>query len=353
MSELKMSEWHRRLWAQTEDVSIGYRALSTLLTPAEGAYRLGVLARTWAYDSGLLSSESGVIPTLAIGNLTVGGTGKTPVTAWFARALLARGLKPAVVMRGYGGDEDAVHRALNPSVPVIVAARRVAGVEQAATRGADVAVLDDAYQHRALRADANVVLVATEDWAESPRLLPRGPWREPLDALNRAALVVTTRKQAGEEDSRRVIDRLASLAPALPSARAYLGLSALARYENEALGMTVPLRGFRCAVAVAGVARPEAVWYQLHKGGAQVDATRAYPDHHRYGREEVEEIRGLARDGPVVATLKDAVKLGAALRDIAVYVPLQQVEWEGGAEEVECVLAGLAERASTTTGTGR
>jgi tetraacyldisaccharide 4'-kinase len=348
-----MSDWYRRLWAQDKRVGLGYRTLSALLTPAEGAYRLAVSARAWAYDRGLLNSEVGAIPTLTVGNLTVGGTGKTPVTAWFARALVARGLKPAVVMRGYGGDEVGVHRVLNPEVPVVVAAKRVAGVERAGTAGSDVAVLDDAYQHRAIRPDACVVLVAAEDFVETPRLLPRGPWREPLEALNRATLVVATRKMAREDDSLRVVEQLARMAPALPSARAHIRLSGLARYKDESLDDPVPLAGFRCAVAVAGVARPDAVWHQLRSAGADVDVTRAYPDHHRYSRRDVEEIRRLAYDGPVVATLKDVVKLGAALSGVDVYVPLQEVVWESGADEVERLLAGLTDRASSTIGTER
>jgi tetraacyldisaccharide 4'-kinase len=108
-----------------------------------------------------------------------------PIAAWIARQLQADGHSPAVVMRGYGGDEETVHRLLNPSIPVFVSADRVKGIERAKQAAADVAVLDDAFQHRALRADAYIVLLAAEEWTERARLLPRGPWREPLAALRR------------------------------------------------------------------------------------------------------------------------------------------------------------------------
>ena len=85
---------------------------------------------------------------MSVGNLTVGGTGKTPIAAWIAAGLLARDAHPAIVLRGYGGDETLVHKRLNPTIPVITNADRVAGVIEAQRQGADVAVLDDAFQHR-------------------------------------------------------------------------------------------------------------------------------------------------------------------------------------------------------------
>jgi tetraacyldisaccharide 4'-kinase len=337
-----MSEWHQRLWSANTPA---YRALSALLTPAELAYRAGVAVRAWMYDRGILTSMDGSIPTLAVGNLTVGGTGKTPVTAWFAGALAARGLQPAVVMRGYGGDEIEVHRLLNPSVPVHASADRVEGVRRAQQGGAEVVVLDDAFQHRALRADAYVVLVAAEEWTASPRLLPRGPWREPLAALRRATLIVTTRKVASRDEALQVTERLAELYPSVPTAEAHIGLAGLARYDGATgvLGKPAPAQGFRCALAVAGVARPGTVFAQLEEAGVTADEAWGFSDHHRYGREEVDRIAERYWGGPLVATLKDAVKLGAALEPgVELYVPLQTVDWESGREEVDRLMSGFS-----------
>lgn len=336
-----MSEWHERLWKPDTPA---YRAASALLIPAELAFRAAVAARAWMYDRGILSSVVAPIPALGVGNLTVGGTGKTPMTAWFTETLAARGRVPAVVMRGYGGDEVEVHRLLNPEVPVHAAADRVEGVRRAERGGADVIVLDDAFQHRALRADAYVVLVAAEEWSASPRLLPRGPWREPLAALERASLIVTTRKVATRDDAQRVSGELAEICPAAEIAEAHIGLAGLARYDGASgkLSDPAPPAGFRCALAVAGVARPGAVFAQLEAAGATADERWGFSDHHRYSREEVARIAQRGQSGPLVATLKDAVKLSAVLGPATeLYVPLQKVEWESGWEAVDRLLTSL------------
>jgi tetraacyldisaccharide 4'-kinase len=340
-----MDKWQRRVWRSDEPAGLGGRTLSTLLTPAEWLYRVAVAARNWAYDRQVLRSTAAPIPTLAVGNLTVGGTGKTPVAAWFASCLHARGRRPAIVMRGYGGDEVEVHRLLNPSVPVHVSADRVAGVRCAQVAGADVAVLDDAFQHRAIRAHVYVVLVAAEEWEEAPRLLPRGPWREPLEALGRATMVVATRKIASGTDADRVSERLATLVPAVPRAVAHIGVSALARYQGADAGLGEPFspRGFRCTLGLAGVARPEAVRQQLQQEGVVIQNWRAFPDHHRYSQADLVRIARDAGPGPLVATLKDAVKLGPALAsELDIYVPLQRVVWESGSEHIDCLLARLS-----------
>ena len=144
------------------------------------AYGAAMRARHGLYDSGALPSASPELPVLSIGNLTVGGTGKTPVAAWVAGQLRSRS-RPAILLRGYGGDEVHVHARLNPGIPVIANADRVAGVRQALAQGADVVVADDAFQHRQLRRTADVVLVSVEQMLRPRRLLPAGPWREPLD----------------------------------------------------------------------------------------------------------------------------------------------------------------------------
>ena len=348
-----MSQWHQRYWAREEPLSWAHRALSALLAPAEWAYRAGVSGRAWAYERGLFRSRVAPIPTLCIGNLTVGGTGKTPVAAWFSARIRERGRSPAVVMRGYGGDEVMVHRMLNPEVPVHASPNRIAGVRRAARAGSDTAILDDAFQHRALRADERVVLIAAEDWREPARLLPRGPWRESPVALRRATLVVVTRKLASRGRADHVLERAARRAPGVPLAQAHLGLSGLTRYEHgkATLEPQIPLEGFSCALAVAGVARPETVFRQLEDAGVRIDECRAFPDHHRYSEEDIKDIGRAAREGPLVVTLKDAVKLRVALPpEVEMHIPLQTVTWESGAEEVERLLDRLLEGAQATRG---
>lgn len=343
-----MNPYYRRLWESRDPV---WRWVARLLAPAEWAYAAVVRTRNRAYDRGWLSSTTPPLPTLCVGNLTVGGTGKTPLAAWFAGALLERGCRPAIVMRGYGDDEPTVHRVLNPSIAVHVSPDRVRGVRAVAAAGHDVAVLDDAYQHRGIRAHENVVVVAAEDWDTHRRLLPRGPWREGLIGLQRASLAVVSRKSASAARAEEVAEKVRGAVPELPLARVHLALQRAVRFRGAEIGLgpAVPLAGFHAAVAVAGVARPDALWVQLERAGANVDERRTFPDHHRYTRDQIGALHRAAADGPILATLKDAVKLHPHLGSaVELYVPLQEAVWEADATEVERML----ERITTLTVSG-
>ncbi|HMG00753.1 MAG TPA: tetraacyldisaccharide 4'-kinase, partial [Gemmatimonadaceae bacterium] len=135
------------------------RAARALLAPAEAIYRVVVTARGALYDRRVFRAEDFSIPIVSIGNLTVGGTGKTPVAAWIASRLVAKGVTPGIVLRGYGGDEIIVHQRLNEGVPVVASADRVRGIREAIAQGVDAVVLDDAFQHRRAARDSDVVLV--------------------------------------------------------------------------------------------------------------------------------------------------------------------------------------------------
>ncbi len=333
-----MSGWHRRIW----DAEGLFWLISAGLAPAEWAFRLGTAMRAQAYDRGWLSSSRPPIATVVVGNLTVGGTGKTPLTAWIARRIQSLGARPAVVMRGYGGDEVDVHRILNPSVPVYVSAERQAGVRQAASEGARVAVLDDAFQHRAIRADASVVLVAADEWKRRQRLLPRGPWREPLRAIRRASLAVVTRKAAPAAKAEGITELLGQRYPGLSVGRVLFRLADRSSYAEMRAGHSArrPLAGARFELALCGVAQPEAFFRQLEQAGVSVTRRLAFPDHRRYGPGDLRRIRREARDGAALMTLKDAVKLGPALGDdIDVQVALQEVVWEAGVDHLERLLS--------------
>lgn len=279
------------------------------LAPLEGIYRGFTAVRGALYDRGILPAHEVALPAISVGNLSVGGTGKTPVAAWIAGRLLRAGARPAIVLRGYGDDEPLVHETLNPSVPVIVSPDRVRGVARARAVGADLAVLDDAYQHRQARRDADVVLVSADRWPVRRRLLPAGPWREPLSALARASLVVVTRKAATLDEARAVSGVVAREAPGIPFAIAHLTpreLCALDGARSLALGA---LRG-ATVTAIAAVGDPRAFIRQLAAAGARVEA-QTYPDHYAFTSDDVQRLAATAaRSDLAVCTLKDAVKLG-------------------------------------------
>jgi tetraacyldisaccharide 4'-kinase len=289
------------------------RCARVTLAPAELIYRGAVAARNALYDAdsldqsqiNFLGVRKPIIPAMSVGNLTVGGTGKTPIAAWVAGQLRAQGAKPAVILRGYaGGDEVDVHRRLTPGIPVIGDADRVRGVVRAAAEGATVAVLDDAFQHRRIARVCDVVLVSADAWTGSVRLLPAGPWREPLTALGRATVVIVTRKAASLDRAEAVIRAVGPLP--MPVAVASLSLGDL----TTLAGASQPLDTLRGTTvhAVAGIGDAAAFFAQLTAAGARV-VPHAYRDHHAFTAVDASHVARAAAGAPVVCTLKDAVKL--------------------------------------------
>lgn len=295
------------VWEGEELAARGARAL---LAPLGWLYGVGVAGRNALFDAGFLRSRPTALPAISVGNLSVGGTGKTPVAADIARRLVAGGGRPALILRGYGDDEPAVHAILNPDVPVLTSPDRVAASAEARSRGCDVVVLDDAFQHRWARREVDVVLVAAEQWRPPHRLLPAGRYREPPASLGRATLVLVTRKTASAEEALGVRDAVARLTTA-PTATVAFQLDVLRRVGGD--GETRALSTLRgeSVLAVTGIGAPGAFGRQVEREGADVELV-SFPDHHRFSASEVTEIlRRAPHGGCVVCTLKDAVKLGA------------------------------------------
>lgn len=325
----------REVWAG-EGGAAG-AALRGLLAPAEAVYAAAVRARNQGYARGWLRSERVDVPVISIGNLSVGGAGKTPFAAWTARRLREWGRRPAIALRGYGEDEILLHRELNPDVPVFANRRRVEAAREAAAAGCDAVVLDDGFQHRALARDLDVVLLPVEGWEPRPRLVPRGPWREGLDALARADLVVLTRKSADAARAAEVAAEIGRLHPAPPLAQCALLPSRLVPlHGGEARGMET-LAGRR-VLGVAALALPEPFIEHLFEAGAEVDAA-TYPDHHLFDRDDANDLVEWAGGRMMVMTHKDAVKLRALLPPSAdAFVLEQSVAIERGAEALDAAL---------------
>ena len=289
--------------------SPGAAVARVLLAPASAAYRVATGVRNILYDRGVLVRQQGAIPVVSVGNLSVGGTGKTPVAAWLASQLLARGARPGLVLRGYGDDEPRVHAILNPGVPVFVNADRVAAVREAALGGCDVAILDDAFQHRRIERLEDIVLISADRWREPLRLLPAGPWRERLTALRRSSLVVVTRKAASADSAERLLRRLSTLHGHRSGAVASLQPAGL---SDAITGTEMPLSALAGAsvLAVAGIGDPESFVEQLRGAGARVELRR-FADHHAYSQSDIDRLaRSAGEYDHICCTLKDAVKLG-------------------------------------------
>jgi tetraacyldisaccharide 4'-kinase len=271
-------------------------------------YRVGTAIHAVLYRSGIWRARRLALPAISVGNLTVGGTGKTPVAAWIASMLLTRQAHPAIVMRGYGDDEPLVHERVNPDVPVVVSPDRVRGVERAATLGADVVVLDDAFQHRHAARNADIVLLSADRWSSAPRLLPAGPWREPLSALRRASMVLITRKAASPAIASAVADTIRHRFPGIAVGVAALMLQELRSAAGESTMPLEALAGAR-ALAIVAIGDPSAFLRQLAATDATVRAA-VFADHHSYTHAEAARLAAMMAAGEIaVCTLKDAVKL--------------------------------------------
>jgi tetraacyldisaccharide 4'-kinase len=328
-----LDAWVCRWWAG-EAGAAGW-AVSVLAAPLELGFRAGVGLRDRGFAGGWMRTEAVPVPVVSVGNLAVGGAGKTPFTGWLARRLADGGRRPAIVMRGYGADEVSLHREWNPDVPVFTSARRVDGARRAAAAGCDVVVLDDGFQHRRLRRELDVVLVAAESWTRTPRLLPRGPWREPPRALGRAGIVVVTRKSASAERAVEVEAGIRALRPGTPTARCAILPSRVVSLDGAREMPVEALRG-RPVLAVAALADPAPFLHHLRH--AEVEAA-TYPDHHPFDGRDVEAIARRAAGRTILMTAKDAVKLRTHLPITAdAWVLEQRLEMESAGEALDAAL---------------
>ena len=307
----------RRAWAPRTPAE---HALRAALVPAALAYGAVIAVRNRLYDAGWLAAARVPAHVVSVGNLAVGGTGKTPTTLWLAERLLARGHRVGIVTRGYGkrrrgvvvvgeagvplvapeeGGDEAVMLARRFRGPVVSGERRAPAAAFACSRfGVDTIVLDDGFQHRALARDADLVLLTADEPAFF--LLPAGPLREGPAALARARALL-------------VVDAGATVVPGAPPGlrvfRARLRPTALVgaagAWSEEPVG---DLAG-REVTAVAGVARPERFLATLRALGAVVVDLVPFPDHHVYSAADVDRIMAAAGGRAVVTTEKDLVKL--------------------------------------------
>jgi len=294
---------------------LGASVLRGGLLCAAGPYAAVMRARRWLYRRGILPSSSVDVPVICVGNITTGGTGKTPMVAWIVGYLAEAGKRAAILTRGYKAvegvsDEAELLKGLT-GADVVVNGDRVAGAAAAIANGADVLVMDDGYQHCRLRRDLDIVLVDAVNPFGFGHCLPRGLLREPPSALRHAGAVVVTRSDAVEGESLvRLQDRLRALAPG----------ASLHTAAHEAVrlidpdGMEHPpdvLTG-RKVTAFCGIARPESFFEMLKALGAKVTAALPLGDHVDYTDAVASTVRNIAdvsHADVLVTTQKDHVKL--------------------------------------------
>ncbi len=319
------------------------------LVVASWIYEVLAALHRMVYERGIRRSTRLACRVVSVGNLSVGGTGKTPVAGWLAAALQRRGYRVVLASRGYGrlgrervevvsdgrfvrsnaqvaGDEPMLLAAAAPGVPVLVGRHRdLVGLRAVSAFGAQVLVLDDGFQHHRLARDVDLVLIDGRTGLGNGRVLPRGPLRERLAVLGRADVVAVVDGPLSEPDHARV-QRYARGARRVAVSRRPAWLRPL---EGSERTPPASLRGQPVGM-LCGIAGPEAFRATLEALGARVVAERLFPDHHAY-REA--DLRGLAADAPLwVTTEKDAVKLlprwlgDARLRVLGIEVEVERAE---------------------------
>lgn len=313
----------------TDDRSL--KPLRILLLPFSWVFGLCVWIRNALYDAGLLKMHDVGVPVISVGNLSVGGTGKTPVVEMVVGYLSQKGKKVAVVSRGYkratkgtvvvsdgnslladvssSGDEPFQIARKLPSVIVVVDEDRVRGARAAsAGYGADVIVLDDGFQHRRLRRSLDLVLIDDSEARHAQRLLPAGRRREPMSSLRRAdGVIVAGWNRQNGSDPLTHIARFTK-ADVFTVEFAAIGFVRM----NDGLRQPVAeLKGKSC-LAFCGIARPERFRATLEGLQLAVKEFVAFRDHHWYGPEDIADLRSkVDRLNPdiVVTTEKDAARL--------------------------------------------
>jgi tetraacyldisaccharide 4'-kinase len=300
-----------------------------------------VAGRNFLFDTDLRRARRLEIPVLSVGNITAGGTGKTPLVALLARCLAAAGRRPAIVSRGYGGlnekrpgrpvlvvgagegdapaataeeagDEPVLLASMLPGVPVLVCRDRYEGGRTARDRcGAGLVILDDGFQHRMLHRDADLVAVDAGDPFGGDRMLPAGLLREPPGSLGRAHVAVLTR--AEDQDRFEAAARSVRFhAPDLPLFRARHHAVRLRLGGPQGEERPVSELAGASVAAFAGLARPESLRATLESLGARVRRFDAFPDHHFYSFEEVARLMEAGKRSGVdlvLTSAKDLVRL--------------------------------------------
>ena len=294
------------------------------------------------------------VPVIAIGNLAVGGSGKTPCTAWLARRLRDAGRRVVIVARPVGGevpggegDEIALLRGLVPGVRVVATrdkarAAAEAGRELAAAGAGGVIVVDDAFSHVRLERDLDLVLLDAARPLGNGHLLPYGPLREPPTALARAgALVLTRADRLDAATLARTREALATLAPGVPVAAARLEPLGLVRADD---GVPVALAAGMPVLCVSGLARPDALAASARALGATVVGEQAFADHHRFTPAQWAAAREAARRAGalLVVSAKDAARLTRAQREGTHILPVAWT-WVSGQAEIERLIDAAAE----------
>jgi tetraacyldisaccharide 4'-kinase len=311
------------------------RATTVALAPISGIYGIFVKARNSCYRHGIFRSQQVGVPVVSIGNLTYGGTGKTPLVEWTARVLASLGRKVCVLTRGYGrnnpgrqviasngkeiladvaetGDEAfMLAEKLKGEAAVICDANRLSAARWAIENlGSDVFVLDDAFQHQQIARNLNILTVdATNPWGNR-RSVPSGILREPIEELSRADCVIITRADA--EIPRRLQDEIEKLHPGIPVLLSRMKHTQLREVGTQSQVMDSDKIKALSVGAFCGIGNPDSFFQLLQREGYSLIYQRSFRDHYHFTQTDIDLIlrEAQSKSGQaLLTTAKDAAKL--------------------------------------------
>jgi tetraacyldisaccharide 4'-kinase len=328
------------------------RPLRILLWPASNLYGVGVSIRTRLYAHGLLKQKRLKAAVISIGNLSVGGTCKTPLVMWLAEKLLEQGHRVAILTRGYRGtagssDEVELMRSRSQNRIIFgVGKNRFAEGQHIESRQAiDIFLLDDGFQHLQLARDLDIVLIDASRPVAQP-LLPAGPMREPLSALNRAGIIIFTRTE-NTAGAKEAIHRLSNL-PIFSASTHLLGFR---RIGSEDSLHTIAGLGSGPFFAFCGIGNPEAFERDLQRWGIMPAGHMFFADHHRYTLEDVQAIEKAAAQlgaKSLLTTEKDFWNLKDAHFGVPIFVSIIDMEISGETEFLAAINGALHARGART-----
>ena len=318
------------------------KILYTLGRPISPLYSSLMSCRAACYQKNLFKQHIVGVPVISVGNLTMGGTGKTPMVMMLARQLQEAGYNPGIISRGYGGeakndvnvvsdgqsvrlsaaeagDEPCLLAAMLPGIPVLTGKKRILPCQAAVSNyGVDIILLDDGFQHLSVKRNVDIVLFNATVLAGNSRVFPAGDLREPVKALNRTDLFVLTGvNDENQERSEAFETLLQQRFPAIPVFSVKNNLPEILTIDNQA----VPIEELANPLSFCGIANPERFFSSLSALGIQPDAQVIFRDHVKYGDKELGRLKSeiASKDiDCIITTSKDLVKL----RGVDLGVPL-------------------------------
>ncbi|MCK4463594.1 MAG: tetraacyldisaccharide 4'-kinase [Candidatus Omnitrophica bacterium] len=290
-------------------------ALPKLLLYITSLFYIAII-KIWnfCYEKGVFKIHKVDTKIISVGNITLGGTGKTPFAIFLAALLKKQGRSVAILIRGYGDDEWRMLEKNIPSVPVIKGRDRVESAKEAKRiYNSEILILDDGFQHRRLKRDLDIVLIDARQSFGNERIFPRGVLREPLSALKRADIIVLTKADFGRDNIRNLRITLSGGFEKHKALEAvYKPMRFLGLRDGKRLGLEIARNKKICVLSA--IADSAYFKYMLKNLGAGLTEIIDYPDHHNYTEKDLAYVEKKAQESGcefIVTTEKDAVKLSA------------------------------------------